>query len=139
MASKQEQANKLSLDADRSKYWQQHVDQVSWYKKPQTMLQTWTKKLPSGKSHMTWQWLPDGELNTCYNCVDRHIERGNGDQPAILWHSEVAQQREVYTYNRLKEEVETLAGVLRELGVQKGDSVVIYSKYKVSPWKGVKV
>ena len=125
---KQEEANKRSLQEDRAAYWTQHADQVSWYKKPQTTLQTWTKKLPSGNSHRTWQWFPDGELNTSYNCVDRHIERGNGDQPAILWHSEVAQQREVYSYKRLKEEVETLAGVLRELSVQKGDTVVIYSK-----------
>ena len=96
----QERANKLSLDSDRSTYWTQHADQVSWYK------------------------------NTCYNCVDRHVERGNGDRPAIFWHSEVAQQREVYSYQRLKDEVETLAGVLRELGVQKGDSVVVYSKFR---------
>ena len=128
----QEEANRRSLQEDRAAYWTQHADQVSWYKKPRITLQTWTKKLPSGNSHTTWQWFPDGELNTCYNCVDRHVERGNGDQPAIFWHSEVAQQKEVYTYNRLKDEVEALAAVLRNLGVEKGDRVVIYSESAMS-------
>ena len=123
---KQEEANKRSIQDPRSEYWTQHADHISWYKKPETTLSTWTKTLPSGNSHLTWQWFPGGELNTCYNCVDRHVERGNGDQPAIFWHSEVAQKKQVFTYSQLKTEVETLAGVLRDLGVEKGDSVVIY-------------
>ena len=117
---------------DRAPYWQQHVDQVSWYKKPSTILKQFTKKLPSGNSHPSWQWFPNGELNTCYNCVDRHVEAGNDDAFAIYWHSEVAGEKEVYTYKKLKDEVETLAGVLRDLGVGKGDTVVIYSKSTIT-------
>lgn len=123
---RQEEANKRSLQDPRSNYWDQHANQITWYKKPKTTLKTWTKTLPSGNSHLTWQWYPDGEMNTCYNCVDRHVERGNGNQPAIFWHSEVAQTKQVLTYSQLKTEVEALAGVLRDLGVGKGDSVVIY-------------
>ena len=123
---KQEEANKRSLQDPRSDYWDQHAEQITWYKKPQITLETWTKKLPSGNSHPSWQWFPDGELNTCYNCVDRHVERGNGHQPAFFWHSEVAQAKQTLTYSQLKTEVEALAGVLKGLGVGKGDSVVIY-------------
>lgn len=123
----QEEANQRSLQSDRAAYWSQHADQVSWYKKPKRTIDLFEKKLPSGNSHSSYQWFPDGELNTCYNCVDRHVERGNGDTPAIFWHSEVANTREIYSYARLKVEVETLAGVLRNLGVEKGDTVVIYS------------
>ena len=124
----QEEANKRSLQEDRAAYWSQHVDQISWYKKPSRILDKFTKTLPSGNSHSSWQWFPDGELNTCYNCVDRWVEAGNGDAPAIFWHSEVAKSREVYNYSRLKEEVETLAGVLRDYGLEKGDTIVIYSE-----------
>lgn len=123
----QETANALSLSSNRATYWQQHADAVSWYKKPSAILKEFTQKLPSGNSHPSWQWFPDGELNTCYNCVDRWVEAGNGEEVAIYWHSEVAQRREVFTYKRLKEEVETLAGVLKGYGVEKGDTVVIYS------------
>ena len=122
----QEEANKRSLQSDRSPYWDQHADQVTWFKKPSATIKYSTKTLPSGNSHPHWQWFPDGELNTCYNCVDRHVKRGNGEQPAIFWHSEVANAKEVYSYQRLLEEVEALAGVLRNLGVRKGDTVVIY-------------
>ena len=123
----QEQANRLSLDPDRSKYWQQHVDQIVWTKKPSSILKQFTQHLPSGNSHPSWQWFPDGELNTCYNCVDRWVDAGNGDEPAILYHSEVAGTRETYSYRKLKDDVEALAAVLRGYGVVKGDTVVIYS------------
>ncbi|KAK3695986.1 hypothetical protein LTR37_018204 [Vermiconidia calcicola] len=122
----QEEANERSLRSDRSSYWDQHADQVTWFSKPSATIKYSTKTLPSGNSHPHWQWFPDGELNTCYNCVDRHVKRGNGEQPAIFWHSEVANGKEVYSYQRLLEEVEALAGVLRNLGVRKGDTVVIY-------------
>jgi propionyl-CoA synthetase len=123
----QEEANQQSLQPDRSAYWTQHADQISWFKKPSTTLKTFTKKLPSGNSHPSWQWFPDGELNTCYNCLDRHIvERGNGDQPAIFYHSEVAGIKETYTYSRLLDEVQALASVLKSKGVGRGDTVVIY-------------
>lgn len=124
----QEKANALSLQEDRSHYWQQHVDAISWFKKPSSILKKFTKRLPSGNSHLSWKWFPDGELNTCYNCVDRWVDAGNGDEPAIFWHSEVANTKEVYSYRRLKEEVEALAAVLQGYGVGKGDTVVIYSK-----------
>lgn len=124
----QEQANALSLHSDRSQYWHQHASQIIWSKKPSTILKTFTQHLPSGNSHPSWQWFPDGELNTCYNCVDRWVEAGNGEQPAIYWHSEVAGAKETYSYQRLLDEVQALAGVMKGFGVGRGDTVVIYSE-----------
>ena len=72
------------------------------------------------------KWFPGGEISTCYNCVDRHVHAGNGDQTAIIWDSPVTKTKRKYTYNQLLSEVETFAGVLREQGVKKGDVVLIY-------------
>ncbi|KAL2055396.1 hypothetical protein ABVK25_004204 [Lepraria finkii] len=66
------------------------------------------------------------EISTSYNCVDRHVKNGNSNSTAIIWDSPVTGGKEKYTYNRLLSEVETLAGVLREEGVRKGDVVLVY-------------
>lgn len=86
-----------------------------------------TKKLPSGISHPSFSWFPDGEISNSYNCVDRHVKNGNGESTAIIWDSPVTGSKEKYTYSQLLSEVETLAGVLREEGVKKGDVVLMYS------------
>ena len=67
-------------------------------------------------------------IRDSYNCVDRHVLAGHGDNVAIVWESPVTGVTEKYTYARLLDEVEVLAGVLREEGVQKGDIVIIYSR-----------
>lgn len=68
-------------------------------------------------------------ISTTYNCVDRHVENGNGDNLAIVWESAVTGESAKYTYRQLQDEVEILAGVLREEGVQKGDVVIMYSLF----------
>ncbi|KAH7551588.1 hypothetical protein BM1_09904 [Bipolaris maydis] len=86
-----------------------------------------TKSQKSNVSHAHWEWFADGEISTTYNnCVDRHVADGNGDNIAICWDSPVTGQKEQYTYKQLLQEVETLAGVLREEGVKQGDVVLIY-------------
>ena len=60
--------------------------------------------------------------------MDRHVLAGHGEQNAVIWDSPVTKTKEKFTYNRLLAEVETLAGVLREEGVKKGDVVLVYSK-----------
>ena len=71
-------------------------------------------------------WFPDGRLNACFNCVDRHVRDGRGDQTAIIYDSPVAGLKTKITYNELLDEVRVLAAVLRDFGVGKGDRVVIY-------------
>jgi propionyl-CoA synthetase len=108
-------------------FWSRQAEHLHWHKKPSRALNTTTKSLPGGVSHPHWSWFPDGELNTSYNCIDRHVESGNGNNVAIVWDSPVSGSKEQYTYKQLLQEVETLAGVLREEGVRRGDVVLIYS------------
>jgi propionyl-CoA synthetase len=112
---------------DPETFWIYHAKQLHWHRKPSRALETGTKSLRSGASHPHWAWFPDGEISTCFNCVDRHVEAGHGDKIAIIWDSPVSSQKEKYTYNQLLQEVEVLSGVLREEGVKKGDVVLIYS------------
>ena len=111
---------------DPESFWSKHAAHISWSKPPSRALVQSTRTLPSGTTHPTWSWFPDGELNTCYNCVDRHVEAGNGHYPAIHWDSPVDGQKQTLTYKELQNEVETLAGVLQEIGLKKGDTVVVY-------------
>uniref|UniRef100_A0AAR2K2M9 Acyl-CoA synthetase short-chain family member 3, mitochondrial n=1 Tax=Pygocentrus nattereri TaxID=42514 RepID=A0AAR2K2M9_PYGNA len=67
-----------------------------------------------------------GELNMCFNAVDRHVEAGRGDQPAIIHDSPVTGTKQIITYRELQDQVSRLAGVLVKHGVKKGDLVVIY-------------
>ncbi|GGC64120.1 propionyl-CoA synthetase [Chelatococcus reniformis] len=72
------------------------------------------------------RWFSGAVCNTCYNAVDRHVERGRGAQPAIIYDSPVTGSKRVISYAGLLAEVRILASVLREMGVSKGDRVVIY-------------
>jgi propionyl-CoA synthetase len=113
--------------SDAETFWSRQAANLHWHKKPSKAFEKSTKHLMRSKvSHDHWSWFADGEISTTYNCVDRHVESGNGDNLAIVWDSPVSQQKEQYTYKQLLAEVETLAGVLREEGVQSGDVVLIY-------------
>ncbi|KAL4740411.1 putative acetate-CoA ligase [Aspergillus similis] len=107
-------------------FWSRQAERLYWHRKPDTVLQTAQKRLQNGTTHLTWEWFPGGEISTCYNCVDRHVTAGNGHEPAIYYDSPVTDTKETITYNKLLSEVETLAGVLREVGVQKADVVMLY-------------
>ncbi|KKK14977.1 hypothetical protein P175DRAFT_0442906 [Aspergillus ochraceoroseus IBT 24754] len=121
----QQQVHAASLQ-DPESFWSRHAEELHWHRKPSRALHRSTKALPSGAVHDHWAWFPDGEISTTYNCVDRHVQNGNGDNVAIIWDSPVTNTREKYTYRQLQDEVEVLAGVLREEGVRKGDVVIIY-------------
>jgi propionyl-CoA synthetase len=73
-----------------------------------------------------YRWFTGGELNTCYNAIDRHVESGRAEQPAVIWESPMTGGKRVLTFRELQTEVARFAGVLRSLGVNKGDRVVIY-------------
>ena len=110
-------------------FWADQANHLHWHKKPSTILRRGEKTLPGGVSHPDWSWFPDGEISTCYNCVDRHVLEGRGDQVAVHWDSPVTNSKESFTYRRLLDNVETLAGAMREQGVRKGDVVMVYSKW----------
>lgn len=104
--------------ADPQAYWAEQAQQVAWYQAPTQTLET----LPDG----TQRWFADGQLNSCYLALDRQIELGRGEKLALVYDSPVTDQQVSYTFNRLRAEVARLAGLLRQLGVEKGDGVIIY-------------
>ena len=72
-----------------------------------------------------YEWFADGKLNVSYNCLDRHVEAGNGDRVAFHWAGEEGEQRAI-TYAELHRDVQRLANALRDMGVGKGDVVGIF-------------
>ncbi|KAF7896091.1 hypothetical protein EAF00_006106 [Botryotinia globosa] len=121
----QDEVQSQSL-ADPQSFWAKQASHLHWHKPPTQILTEKTKTLKSGTSHKHWEWFADGEINTCYNCVDRHVLAGNGEETAIIWDSPVTGCKEKISYQRLLKEVEVFAGVLREEGVGKGDVVLVY-------------
>lgn len=113
--------------SDPESFWMHHAQQLQWHKKPSRCLKQFHRTLSGGIRYPSFAWFPDGEISTAYNCVDRHVEDGNGESTAIIWDSPVTGSKEKYTYQQLLYEIETLAGVLREEGVRKGDVVLVYS------------
>ncbi|TLD28576.1 hypothetical protein PspLS_03607 [Pyricularia sp. CBS 133598] len=115
--------------ADPASFWGQQAEQLYWHKKPSAILTESSKKVPDGDSevsHPHWEWFPGGEISTCYNCLDRHVEKGNGDAPAIFYDSPVTGTKQRLSYNELLDEVSMFAAVLRQEGVRKGDVVLVY-------------
>jgi propionyl-CoA synthetase len=111
---------------DPESFWAHHADHLHWHKKPSTILSPSNKTLSDGTKHPHWSWFPDGEISTTYNCIDRHVEAGNGDNLAMIWDSPVSGGKQKFSYKQMLDEVETLAGVLSEEGVERGDVVLIY-------------
>ena len=103
---------------DPEGFWAERANDIPWYVKPQTTL--------SNDANGVARWYADGQLNTCYCAVDYHVEQGRGDQTALIYDSPVTDTVASYSYSQLKEWTARVAGGLRELGVAKGDVVIIY-------------
>ena len=116
MASYQETYRRSLEDPDG--FWGEAAAAIDWTKAPETVLD-------DSRSPFT-RWFPDGELNTSYNALDRHVEAGDGDRPALIYDSPVTDTVRRYTYAEACDEVARLAGALAGLGVTHGDTVLIY-------------
>ena len=99
-------------------FWAEASSRIHWYK-------PWSKVLDDSKKPF-YRWFVGGELNTCYNAVDRHVENGRAEQLALVYDSPVTQTVRTFTYRELQTEVARCAGALASLGVAKGDRVIIY-------------
>lgn len=99
-------------------FWTEQVNQLEWYNQPSNILSKDQNDYPL--------WFADGELNACYLALDKHIQDGYGDQIAIIYDSPVTQTVKKYTFSEVKTEVAKLAGGLLSLGLEKGDTAVIY-------------
>jgi propionyl-CoA synthetase len=104
--------------ADPEAFWLAAAETVDWVTPP-------TKALDDSAAPL-YRWFPDGVLNTCHNALDRHVDNGRADQPALIYDSPVTGRKATFTYRELRDEVATFAGVLTDLGVTKGDRVIIY-------------
>ncbi|WP_169570111.1 propionyl-CoA synthetase [Sneathiella limimaris] len=103
---------------DPEGFWADAAEGISWYKK-------WDRVL-NAENPPFFKWFEGGELNTCYNCLDRHVENGRGEQAALIYDSPMTGQVKSYTYKELTDLVARFAGGLAKLGVTKGDRVIIY-------------
>jgi len=99
-------------------FWGEAARAIDWYREPTVILDS--------SNPPFYRWFPDGELNTCYNALDRHVRDGRGDQAALIYDSPVTGTFRRYTYRELLDQVARFAGVLQGLGVTKGDRVVVY-------------
>jgi len=107
-----------SSTEDPESFWLKAAEGIDWDVAPHRALDS------SGAPF--YRWFPDGRLNVCFNALDRHIEAGRGEQPALVYDSPVTDTRRTYTYAQLRNEVAAFAGALAQLGVGHGDRVVIY-------------
>lgn len=104
---------------DPERFWAREAERLHWYKKWDRVLD-WDFKEPRIK------WFEGGKLNVSYNCLDRHVEAGYGDQTAIIWQGNNLEESRKITYGELLAQVSRTANALKSLGVKTGDRVCIY-------------
>ena len=104
--------------ADPEGFWGEAAKGIDWYREPTVVLDT--------SNPLFYRWFADGVLNTCFNALDRHVRDGRGGQAALVHDSPVTGTSRTLSYRQLLDEVARFGGVLRGLGVGKGDRVVIY-------------
>ncbi len=102
---------------DPSAFWGEQAHRVDWVEAPKTIFDDST-----GLD----RWYPDGVLNTCFNCVDRHVNAGRADQAAFIYDSPVTTQKVRISYGELLDRVQLVAGMMADHGVGHGDRVIIY-------------
>ena len=104
--------------ADPEAFWREAGEEIDWF--------TPAEKIYNPDHGVFGRWFEGATCNTCWNCVDRHVAAGFGDRKALLYDSPVTDARRVFSFAELQTEVGALAAVMRDLGVGKGDRVVIY-------------
>ncbi|MFC6258525.1 AMP-binding protein, partial [Kocuria oceani] len=103
---------------DPERFWLEAARAVDWTREPTVALDAAMAPL--------YRWFPDGELNTSYNALDRHVEAGHGERTALVYDSALLGVQKRYSYARLRDEVALFAGALAARGVGRGDRVLVY-------------
>src|SRR5262245_61711974 len=98
---------------DPESFWAAAARDIDWYEAP--------RRVFDPAAGVYGRWFPDAVCNTCWNAVDRHVMRGRGEQPAIIYDSPLAGQKRILTYHRLQVETQVLAAILRNFGIEKGE------------------
>jgi len=112
------EAARARVAADPEAFWAEAAEAIHWEKR-------WDTVFDDSNAPLS-RWFTGAEVNTCYNCLDRHVDAGRGDQDALIYESPVTGKTEHFTYEALLARVAKVAGGLVELGVGKGDRVIIY-------------
>ena len=107
-----------SWQADPESFWMEAAEGIDWDQKPTFALNESNEPL--------FEWYTDSYVNTCFNAVDRHVEKGQGDQTAIIYDSPITGKKQHISYAQLLEKTSLLAGSLLKKGITKGDRVIIY-------------
>ena len=105
-------------ERDPEGFWAQAAQEIDWIRKP--------SRIFDAEAGVYGRWFPDATCNTCYNAIDRHVNDGRGAQTAIIYDSPVTGSKRKVTYTELLDEVQRLGAVLQEMGVAKGDRVIVY-------------
>ena len=106
-----------SLD-DKEGFWAEAAEAIDWERR-------WDRVLDESRPPF-YRWFAGGKLNTCWNALDRHVAAGHGERTALIWDSPVTGSARRFSYRELRDRVAEFAGVLKSLGVAKGDRVLIY-------------
>jgi len=103
---------------DPEGFWGEAAQEIDWIEP--------AKRVFDPDAGVYGRWFVGGVCNTCWNAVDRHVSQGRSEQPAIIYDSPLAEQKHTLTYRALRHETQVLAAILRNLGVEKGDRIVLY-------------
>jgi propionyl-CoA synthetase len=103
---------------DPEGFWAEAAQAIDWYEP--------ASRIFDKDAGVDGRWFTGASCNTCYNAIDRHVERGRAAQAAIIYDSPVTQTKRVISYAELQREVATLAAMLQDFGVRKGDRVILY-------------
>ena len=104
---------------DPERFWATIAERLTWYQKWGTV-----RDYDFVKAQI--KWFEGGTLNACYNCLDRHVEAGHGDETAVIWEGNDPSEDKTFSFSELLAEVKKFANVLKAQGVEKGDRVCIY-------------
>ena len=105
--------------SDPESFWAEIAQRLDW-------MEPWASVRKFDFVNGQIEWFSGGKLNASYNCIDRHIKKGHGDETAIIWEGNDPNQSRKFNYNDLLKEVSQFANALKSLGVEKGDRVCIY-------------
>ncbi|PKA39245.1 propionyl-CoA synthetase [Rhizobium sullae] len=107
-----------SWRSDPEAFWREASKAIDWFTEPQQIF--------SPSEGVYGRWFADGETNTCYNCLDRHVSAGRATETAVIFDSAMSGAKARFTYAEVLAEVQAIAATLQAFGVGKGDRVIIY-------------
>ena len=116
MSSSYQQTYRQSIEQPEQ-FWAEQSKRIDWHRAPTELL--------NDRNPPFIRWFEDGQTNLCYNAIDRHLDN-RADQAALVWESTEVDQTRSWTYSELYDEVNTVAAMIKSLGVEKGDRVLIY-------------